>query len=32
VARDGEMSCINRDAATQPVPLNDEMFRLLERD
>jgi thiamine biosynthesis lipoprotein len=28
---DSELSCINRDAATLPVPLSDEMFDLLER-
>jgi len=28
---DSELSRINRDAATRPVPLSDEMFKLLER-
>jgi len=28
---DSELSRINREAATQPVPLSEEMFRLLER-
>jgi thiamine biosynthesis lipoprotein len=28
---DSELSCINRDAATIPIHISDEMFRLIER-